>query len=748
MRRYEPPTHPRKASLVAASVLAGTLLPGLTGSNPAGAAPPDQTELFVRQAYTDVVRDADPDPADVAAAVAELDAGTSPAVWLWNLLQSAEGRSAFISDEYLRLLDRPADPGGLSSYVARMDRGATRANVRGFMVGSNEYFRLQGGTDAAFVDAAFRDLLGRDADPAGRNFWIARLEAGVSRTQVANSFQASSEGRRVRVRMIFSTYLNRLPDPQGLAFWMGRLAAGVSEERIITTISGSSEYDRIATTVPPAEKVVLLTDANELIVRTPGTSDATVAVTGLAEGTTLLSIDVRPATGVLYGIGSDGQLYAINTATGIADDIGPGIADFDGSAGVGFDFNPVPDALRVITADRNYRLNANTGIVLGEGPAESGQPGPLTYAPGDINEGVTAEATGAAYTNSTRGLPLPTETALFDIDSGTDALVRQNPANDGTLLTVGSLLLDATGVNGFDVSPDGRQVAYAVLTTANGQGLYAVDLTNGEPKLLDAFDGGPTIIGLAVVGEEAVVPTETAFGLTEDGLATVVFTTTDTAPSDTKVFAGQNVGTSIVAIDVRPSTGELFALGSDGQLYTVDTSVAAVATLTATSEEPTVVGEGVDLTEGAGFDWNPAADRIRVIAGDANFRLLPDGTVVGEGPAESGEPGSLQYVEGDPGFGTVPNATGAAYTNSIRSETLPTSTALFDLEAERNALVRQDPANDGNLITVGDLGIEIDGVDGFDISGGLGQTAYAAVTVGIPGAVPHRSAHRRRREGR
>ena len=62
--------------------------------------------------------------------------------------------------------------------------------------------------------------------------------------------------------------------------------------------------------------------------------------------------------------------------------------------------------------------------------AEIGQISKLT---GDANEGVTPQASGAAYTESSRGLPLPAATALFDIDSGTDALVRQNPANAGTL---------------------------------------------------------------------------------------------------------------------------------------------------------------------------------------------------------------------------------------------------------------------------------------------------------------------------
>ena len=515
---------------------------------------------------------------------------------------------------------------------------------------------------------------------------------------------------------------------------MNRLATGASEERVITTISGGTEYSRLAGRVPEAEQVVLLTAANELIIRTPGSADATKAVLGVNGGSTLVGIDVRPSTGVLYGLGSDGQLYAINRSTGTADKVGSPIASFDATAGVGFDFNPVADALRVITADRNYRLNATTGAVVGEGPAMSGTPGPLAYAAGDPNEGVTPQAGGAAYTESSRGLPLPATTALFDIDSGTDALVRQNPANAGTLLTIGSLLLDASGTSGFDVSPDNTKAAYAVLTTEAGQGLYSVNLATGEPKLLEKLTG-PTVVGLAVVGSEAAVPTEAVFGLSADGLSLVSFTTTDTTASATQVFAGQNVGTSIVAMDVRPSTGQLFALGSDGQLYTVDTATPAVASVTKANLFGPKVGFGdLDLSQGVGFDFNPAADRIRITVGDENYRLQTNGVIDGEGPPNTGLPGTLQYVAGDPGFGTTPKATGAAYTNSYRSGTLPATTALFDLEVNRDVLVRQNPANAGDLTTIGPLGVDATGVDGFDVSGGPGQTAYAVMTVaGAPG---------------
>src|SRR5690348_12990411 len=42
---------------------------------------------------------------------------------------------------------------------------------------------------------------------------------------------------------------------------------------------------------------------------TPGTINATVPITGLAGGDTIVGLDFRPATGQLYGLGSGSRLY-------------------------------------------------------------------------------------------------------------------------------------------------------------------------------------------------------------------------------------------------------------------------------------------------------------------------------------------------------------------------------------------------------------------------------------------------------
>ncbi|QXC62750.1 DUF4394 domain-containing protein [Aquihabitans sp. G128] len=723
---------PRVAVLTALAVTAGSLLSQAVGApTPAGAEPITAREGYVRQVYTDALLDADPAQADVDAAVATLAAGTTGSNWVGRLLLSDVGRLAFVEGEYERILDRPLEAGAGGGYVNLMKDGKTRQGIRSLLVGSPEYFRTHGGsTVEGFVRSTYVDLLGRDGNSSDIAFWSAKINGGLTRDRVAGLFQEGQEGRKVRATTIFRSYLKRGLDAGGQSRYSNRLKAGATEENVIAEVASSPEYRNRAAAVPAPEAVALLTQSGSLTIRRPGSADRTLAVTGLTASTTLVGIDVRPATGVLYGLGSDGQVYGISTGTGTADKVGAPIPSFDASAGVGFDFNPAADRLRIVTGAKNYRLQPDTGAVLGEGAAGSNAPGSLQYVAGDPNEGKAPGITAAAYTNSTRGLPLPTSTAIYDIDTTLDVVVEQNPANSGNLITKGPLRLDATAANGFDISPDGTQVAYAVLSTTNGQGLYKVDLATGEPKLLEKL-AGDTVVGLAVLGTEAVAPTEAAFGVSTDGLSLISFTTTDPTPTATQTFAGLTLGTRIVAIDVRPSTGQLFAIGSDGQLYTVDTSVAGVATVAKANIFTGQIGGGTfDASQGVAMDFNPAADRIRVVVGTKNYRVQTNGVVDGEGPPNTGLPGTIQYVAGDPGAGTTPAVTGAAYTNSARSATLPTATALYDIETNRNVLVRQNPANAGDLTTIGPLGIDVGTADGFDVSGGPGQNAYAVLETG------------------
>lgn len=162
-------------------------------------------------------------------------------------------------------------------------------------------------------------------------------------------------------------------------------------------------------------------------------------------------------------------------------------------------------------------------------------------------------------------------------------------------------------------------------------------------------------------------------------------------------ITGLQPADTIIAIDFRPATGELFGLGSGSRLYTINPATGA-ATQRGASGVFTLNGSSF------GFDFNPVVDRIRVISdSEQDIRLNPnDGSLAATDVA-------LAYAAGDQNAGQNPDAGGAAYSNNFAGSTI---TTLYDIDTAQNVLIRQgglDSAapspNGGQLFTVGQLGI-------------------------------------------
>jgi len=211
------------------------------------------------------------------------------------------------------------------------------------------------------------------------------------------------------------------------------------------------------------------------------------AITGLAAGERVLGIDVRPANGQLYGLGSTNQIYTINPRTAAATAVGmPFSSEAYGNA-VGFDVNPVVDRLRVVTSSgQNLRVVPDTGAVAAVDK-------PLVFAADDRSAKAEAKVTHAAYTNGFVGA---TATTLFDIDTSSDVLAVQAPPNDGVLRTTGKLAVDVDSAGGFDIAADGE--AIAALSRSGGSRVYAVDLESGKARVIGKLGRGSTLTGLAV----------------------------------------------------------------------------------------------------------------------------------------------------------------------------------------------------------------------------------------------------------
>lgn len=347
----------------------------------------------------------------------------------------------------------------------------------------------------------------------------------------------------------------------------------------------------------------------------------------------------------------------------------------------GFDFNPTVDRIRLVSSNgQNLRLNPENGAV----------------AATDLNiNGVTnVKIESVAYTNNKAGA---STTTLFDIDATTDKLYKQDPPNDGKLVEIGSLGVDAEEIGGFDISPDGS-ASLAALRVNGKSSLFSIDINNGKASKIGDFS--QQIIGLAILTEPV------AYAVSNNNELLIFNHTSANPTAIAKTITGIQTGENILGLDMRPLNGQLYALGSTSRIYTINASSGAA----------TVVGTGAmtTLLVGGqfGFDFNPTVDRIRIVSNlGQNLRVNPmdasltvDGNITLAGAAVSG----------------------AAYTNNFAGAT---TTVLFDIDASGNRLYKQDPPNNGTLVDVGPLGIDVESNNGFDI-GGTSGIAYGIFTVG------------------
>ena len=259
-----------------------------------------------------------------------------------------------------------------------------------------------------------------------------------------------------------------------------------------------------------AETIFGLTAANQVVTfdsAAPGVVTTSGAISGIAAGDVLTGIDLRPATSTLYSVATNGTVYAIAknaSGTGYTASSVGNIANPITGAGIGLDFNPVPDRLRLVTSgEENYRINPATAA---------------TTKDGNITAGASAvDFVGAAYTNSRPGA---TTTVLYTLDAISDMLFRSTDPNAGTY--VGTNLLGTPfgplGVDlgvgnaiGFDIS-GGTGAAFF----NQGNQFYSLNLGTGAASLVGTLGAG-SLVGLTA----AAVPEPATWALLITGFGLV-----------------------------------------------------------------------------------------------------------------------------------------------------------------------------------------------------------------------------------
>ena len=500
------------------------------------------------------------------------------------------------------------------------------------------------------------------------------------------------------------------------------------------------------------------------------TITTTTAITGVSAGETLVGIDFRPNNGLLYSLGVNATadtatLYVISQRTGVATPVGTvgGIA-FAGTdlpdpatTGYGFDFNPANDRIRVTTGTGlNFRINPSDGT-----PVDSDANGGNGITPDSAINGGPLGVDATAYTNNQPNNG--NVTTLYTLDAANNTLFIQNTPNGGTqtlgqVVTFNGNPLDFTSIGGFDITagvnaPASNSAvttgqAFAVLNVGGTTSIYSINLVTAQATLVGNIGNGATAVqGFAVQSDLGGIP---AIALTADGTNLVRFNTATPGTNTTQALnlAGLVAGETLVALDFRPSTGQLYALGvnataNTGTLYLVDPQDGAVSIAKAGTASA-ITFAGADFpdptTSGYGMDFNPTVDRIRITTDTGlNFRIRPDTGVPVDG--DSGTPGNQPDTAIN---GLPPGSTGVsaiAYTNSY-GQSLGGSgvTTLYTLDSISNSLFIQGGVNNSpnagtqtsqHTVTLNGNPLDFSTVNGFDIPAGVFVTANGAVAFGV-----------------
>jgi hypothetical protein len=96
--------------------------------------------------------------------------------------------------------------------------------------------------DTAFVNGLYEKLLNRAPDQAGINSAVLALEAGASRSAVANAIAHSAEALGITVDGLYQRFLSRNADPAGRAALVSYLQNGGNLGGAIQVLIASLEY--------------------------------------------------------------------------------------------------------------------------------------------------------------------------------------------------------------------------------------------------------------------------------------------------------------------------------------------------------------------------------------------------------------------------------------------------------------------------------------------------------------------------
>lgn len=202
--------------------------------------PRTAAESFVVAAYTDLLG-RPPSAGEEATGARRAATSSGKAALLRELAGSTEWAGRLVRRFYTDTLEREPSASEVAYWVGELrSRRRTVAWVAASFYGSPEYFARTGRQHGPWVASLYDRLLHRSPSDADVAFWSARAQQR-GRGVVAKDMYQSLESRRDRVGVVYQDILGRPADPGGRDHWARRLVRE-GDIALAVGLAASGEY--------------------------------------------------------------------------------------------------------------------------------------------------------------------------------------------------------------------------------------------------------------------------------------------------------------------------------------------------------------------------------------------------------------------------------------------------------------------------------------------------------------------------
>jgi len=171
----------------------------------------------------------------------------------------------FVSRQYLDVLGRGYDPGGLQFWADWLRSGEMTGAAAAYEFVFSGEFINRDLSDSAYVEVLYVAFMDRGSDPDGKAYWLGLLEEGLPREDVFAGFANSAEFEylcnvagirrgmhipppggyaQMFIKRLYTTTLERDADHDGIIFWQGLAIDGMTGAAMAYEFVFSGEMER------------------------------------------------------------------------------------------------------------------------------------------------------------------------------------------------------------------------------------------------------------------------------------------------------------------------------------------------------------------------------------------------------------------------------------------------------------------------------------------------------------------------